>query len=69
MKQNPKDERRAIEENLEQELNIAENLKEIIDDSDDEFPLWFNDHNELMEIFTTFEETNLREIQMSQTTE
>ena len=60
-----KDERRMIEENLEQELNIASNLKEIIDDSDDEFTLSFKDHNELMEIFSTYEETNLREIEMS----
>lgn len=46
-------------DSLEAELNIPQELKEIIDDSDDDLPLRFNDHNELMEIFSTLEEQNL----------
>lgn len=47
---------------LEAELNIPVDLREIIDDSDDEFTLRFNDYSELMEIFSHLEENNLLEI-------
>jgi len=40
-------------------LNIPQELKEIIEDSDDDLPLRFKDHNELMDIFSTLEEKNL----------
>lgn len=43
-------------------LNIPDVLKPIIDDSDDEFPLRFKDHNELIDIFSGLEENNLLEI-------
>ena len=45
--------------NLDAELNIPVELKSIIDDSDDEFPLRFKDHNELIDIFSALEENNL----------
>lgn len=49
-------------DNLMAELNIPQELREIIEDSDDEFPLRFKDHHELIEIFSTLEENNLLEI-------
>lgn len=48
--------------NLDNELNIPEDLKLIIDDSDDEFPIRFQHHNELIDIFSALEENNLLEI-------
>ena len=48
---------------IEADLNIPADLKEIVDDSDDDFPLRFKDHNELIDIFSTLEENNLLEIQ------
>ena len=48
--------------NLDNELNIPEDLKLIIDDSDDEFPIRFQHHNELQDIFSALEENNLLEI-------
>lgn len=48
--------------NLEAELNIPAELRLIIDDEEDEFPLRFKDANELMEIFSALEENNLLEI-------
>ena len=48
---------------LEAELNIPTDLKNIIDDSDEEYPLRFKDENELIEIFSALEENNLLEIQ------
>ena len=55
--------------NLEDELNIPEELRDIIEDSDDDFQLRFNDPNELIEIFSTLEENNLLEIQRMQESE
>lgn len=40
-----------------------------MDDSDDDFPLRFKDHNELIDIFSTLEENNLLEIQRMQESE
>lgn len=48
--------------NLDTELNIPAELQPIIDDSDDDFPLKFNDHTELIDIFSALEENNLLEI-------
>ena len=56
-------------ESLESELNIPQSLKEIIEDSDDEIPLRFDNPNELMDIFTTFEEQNLFLIKRCQDSE
>jgi hypothetical protein len=41
---------------LEADLNIPQELKEIIEDSDDDLPLRFNDPDELMDIFSNLEE-------------
>lgn len=54
---------------IEADLNIPPELKEIVDDSDDDFPLRFKDHNELIDIFSTLEENNLLEIQRMQEAE
>jgi hypothetical protein len=59
-------------ENLEAELNSHpefRELKEIIEDSDDELPLRFNDPSELMEIFSILEEQNLFLIKRCQDSE
>jgi len=56
-------------ESLENELNIPLELKEIIEDSDDDFPLRFNDPSELMDIFSTLEEKNLFLIKRCQDSE
>ena len=47
---------------IEVDLNIPPELREIVDDSDDEFPLRFKNHEELIDIFSTLEENNLLEI-------
>jgi hypothetical protein len=54
---------------LEAELNIKADLKNIIDDSDEEYPLRFKDESELIEIFSALEENNLLEIQRMQESE
>ena len=54
---------------LEQELNIAKELQEIYEDSDDEMPINFEDANDLLEIFTSLEESNLLQIQRMQEAE
>jgi hypothetical protein len=54
---------------IEADLNIPPELREIVDDSDDDFPLKFKDHNELIDIFSTLEENNLLEIQRMQESE
>jgi hypothetical protein len=59
----------VITEALDSELNIPSELRDIIEDSDDDLPLKFKDHNELLEIFSTLEENNLLEIQRMQQTE
>ena len=56
-------------ENLEADLNIPPELKEIIEDSDDELPLRFQTPAELMEIFTTLEDQNLFLIKRCQDSE
>lgn len=47
---------------IEADLNIPPELREIVDDSDDDFPLRFKNHEELIDIFSTLEENNLLEI-------
>lgn len=56
-------------ENLEAELNIPQELREIIEDSDDELPLRFNDPSDLMEILSVLEEKNLFLIKRCQDSE
>ena len=59
-------------DSLEADLNIPQELKAIIEDSEDEetaMPLRFTDPNELMEIFSTLEEKNLFMIQLCQDVE
>lgn len=62
-KRTHKEEKIVTVDSLEADLNIPQELKEIIEDSDDDMPLRFKDHNELMEIFSTLEEQNLFLIQ------
>lgn len=54
---------------LEAELNIPPELKDVIEDSDDELPLRFDDPSELMEIFSVLEEKNLNLIERCQDSE
>ena len=54
---------------IEADLNIPSDLKEIVNDPNDDFPLRFRDHNELIDIFSTLEENNLLEIQRMQESE
>lgn len=56
-------------QSLEQELQIDEQLQEIYEDSDPESPLRFNDPNDLMQILTTLEDSNLMQIQRMQQSE
>jgi hypothetical protein len=56
-------------ESLEAELNIPNELKDIINDSDDDLPLRFNDPSDLMEIFSVLEEKNLFLIKRCQDSE
>ena len=65
---NSRDEKSAAA-SLEADLNIPAELREIVDDSDNEFPLRFEQQDELMDIFTTLEENNLLEIQRMQESE
>ena len=55
--------RAAISEQLDNELNIQEELRDIIEDNEDDLPLNFKDPSELMEIFQQLEENNLIEIE------
>jgi len=64
-----KEDKMAAADMLEADLNIPPELKEIIDDSDDDLPLRFNDPEELMEIFSTLEEKNLFLIKRCQDSE
>lgn len=59
---NSREEKSSAVANIEADLNIPPELREIVDDSDDDFPLRFNDHSELIDIFSTLEENNLLEI-------
>jgi hypothetical protein len=54
-----KSEEKMTVERLEADLNIPQLLKGIIEDSDDDIPLRFDDPAELMDIFSTLEEQNL----------
>jgi DNA-binding protein H-NS len=49
----------AAARNDENDVNIPQKLREVIEESDDEYPLHFNDPDELLEIFSTLEEKNL----------
>ena len=52
----------SLAEQLDNDLNIPQELRDIIEDSEDEetaMPLRFNDPDELSEIFSTLEEQNL----------
>lgn len=49
--------------NDENEVQIPAKLREVIDESDEEYPLHFNKPDELLEIFATLEEKNLFLIQ------
>lgn len=49
----------------QEEDQIPQALKELIDESDDEYPLFFETSEELMEIFTNLEEKNLNLIMQS----
>ena len=48
--------------NIEADLNIPDDLREIVEDSDDDFLLRFKNDSELMAIFSALEENNLLEI-------
>ena len=54
---------------LEAELNIAKELQEIYEDSDDDLPIKFEDASDLLEIFMSLEESNLLQIQRMQESE
>ena len=59
-------------DNLDNDLNIEQELRDIIEDSEDEetaMPLRFTDPNELMEILSTLEEKNLFMIELCQNVE
>ena len=56
-------------ESLESELNIPQSLKEIIEDSDEDIPMGFDNPNEMMEILSNFEEQNLFLIKRCQDSE
>lgn len=50
-------------DNGEGDVQIPPKLKDVIDDSDDDYPLFFEDTEELLEMFATLEEQNLFLIQ------
>ena len=50
-------------------LSIPPELKDIVEDSDDDFELRFKNESELMDIFSTLEENNLLEITRMQESE
>jgi hypothetical protein len=47
----------------ENDVQIPTKLKEVIEESDEEYPLFFEDPDELLEIFSILEEKNLFLIQ------
>lgn len=47
-------------------MAIPKDLREVIEDSDDDYPLFFAEPDQLLEIFSTLEEQNLFLIQQSQ---
>ena len=54
---------------IEINLPIPPELKDIVEDSDDDFQLGFQNESELQDIFTALEENNLLEIQRMQESE
>ena len=59
----------SLTDQLDNDLNIPQELRDIIEDSEDEetaMPLRFNDPDELSEIFSTLEEQNLFMINICQ---
>lgn len=55
--------------NNEGDVQIPNKLKEVIEDSDDEYPLFFEDTEDLLEMFSILEEKNLFLIQQGQESE
>lgn len=53
----------AAKNDQNDEVQIPQELKEVIEESDDEYPLHFDMTEELLEIFATLEEKNLFLIQ------
>lgn len=53
----------------EQNLNIPQKLREIIDDTEDDYRVFFKTDSELMDIFENLEEKNLFLIQQGQENE
>jgi hypothetical protein len=53
---------KSVSNIIEADLNIPPELKDIVEDSDDDFQLRFGNISELMDIFSTLEENNLLEI-------
>lgn len=49
--------------NDDNDVQIPSKLKDVIEDSDDDYPLHFSDPEQLLEIFSTLEEKNLFLIQ------
>jgi hypothetical protein len=56
-------------DNADGDVQIPLKLKEVIDDSDDDYPLYFKETEELLEMFATLEEKNLFLIQQGQESE
>lgn len=55
--------------NEDSEVQIPPKLREVIEESDDEYPLYFRKPEELLEMFATLEEKNLFLIQQGQEAE
>ena len=53
----------AAAKNEENDVQIPPKLKDVIEESDDEYPLTFRDPDQLLEMFSTLEEKNLFLIQ------
>ena len=53
----------------EHNLNIPQKLKDIIDDTEDDYKVFFKTDSELMDIFENLEEKNLFLIQQGQENE
>ncbi len=51
------------------DVQIPKDLREVIEDSDNEYELYFRDPGQLMDIFSNLEEKNLFLIQQSQDAE
>ena len=53
----------------ENDVQIPSKLKDVIEESDEEYPIYFDDPEELIEIFSILEEKNLFLIQQGQEAE